>query len=152
MGFFCGFGQSDNEPEHEEALQVRADAVVDVELRRGEHDLAKRTIDYLISGNAIRSPDSTQTKWPLLSDLSSNVELPNYTQALYEARELAVQRMQAEARELEATGIVGGSLNEKSHGWGSHVTEFFAIGTAIVPTDGKRTIEPPIPVLDLNDR
>jgi len=32
--------------------------------------LAKRTIDYLISGTAIRSPDSTQTKWPLLSDLS----------------------------------------------------------------------------------
>jgi hypothetical protein len=70
-----------------------------------------------------------------------NVELPNYTQALYEAREQAMQRMQAEAQELEATGIVGVSLNEKSHGWGSHVIEFFAIGTAIVPTDGKRTIE-----------
>ena len=28
----------------------------------------------------------------------------------------------------------------------------FAIGTAIVPTDGDRTIEPPTPVLDLNDR
>jgi len=81
-----------------------------------------------------------------------DVELPNYTQALYEARELAMQRMQAEAQELEAAGIVGVSLHEKSHGWGSHVIEFFAIGTAIVPTDGKRTIEPPTPVLDLNDR
>jgi len=54
----------------EEALQVGADVVVGVELRRGEHDLAKRTIDYLISGTAIRSPGSTQTNWPLLSDLS----------------------------------------------------------------------------------
>jgi uncharacterized protein YbjQ (UPF0145 family) len=54
----------------EEALQVGADVVVGVELRRGEHDLAKRTVDYLISGTAIRSPGSTQTNWPLLSDLS----------------------------------------------------------------------------------
>jgi Putative heavy-metal-binding len=54
----------------EEALQVGADVVVGVELRRGEHDLAKRIIDYLISGTAIGSPDSTQKNWPLLSDLS----------------------------------------------------------------------------------
>ena len=54
----------------EEALQVGADVVVGVELRRGEHDLAKRTIDYLISGTAIRLPGSTKTNWPLLSDLS----------------------------------------------------------------------------------
>lgn len=54
----------------EEALQVGADVVVGVELHRGEHDLAKRTIDYLISGTAIRLPGSTQTNWPLLTDLS----------------------------------------------------------------------------------
>ena len=54
----------------EEALQVGADIVVGVELRRGEQDLAKRTIDYLISGTAIRLSGSTQTNWPLLSDLS----------------------------------------------------------------------------------
>jgi uncharacterized protein YbjQ (UPF0145 family) len=54
----------------EEALQVGADVVVGVELRRGEQDLAKRTIDYLISGTAIRLSGSTQTNWPLLSDLS----------------------------------------------------------------------------------
>jgi hypothetical protein len=54
----------------EEALQVGADVVVGGELRRGEHDLAKRTIDYLISGTAIRLPGSTKTNWPLLSDFS----------------------------------------------------------------------------------
>ena len=87
-----------------------------------------------------------------ISQTGRNVELPNYTQALYEARELAMQRMQAEAQALEAAGIVGVSLHEKSHGWGSHVIEFFAIGTAIVPTDDRPAIEPPTPVLDLNDR
>jgi uncharacterized protein YbjQ (UPF0145 family) len=81
-----------------------------------------------------------------------NVELPNFTQALYEARELAMQRMQTEAQELGAEGIVGVSLSEKSHGWGSHAIEFFALGTAIIPTETRSSIEPPIPVLDLNDR
>jgi uncharacterized protein YbjQ (UPF0145 family) len=87
-----------------------------------------------------------------LGQLGRNVELPNYTQALYDARELAMQRMQSEAQELKATGIVGVDLQEKSHGWGSHVIEFFAIGTAIVPLAGGRTITPPTPVLDFNDR
>jgi len=63
-----------------------------------------------------------------------------------------MQRMQAEAQELKAEGIVGVTLEEKSHGWGSHVIEFFALGTAIVPTDDQAQIEPPTPVLDLNDR
>jgi len=47
-----------------------------------------------------------------------NIELPNFTQALYEARELAMTRMQDEANELGATGIVGVRLEEKTHMWG----------------------------------
>jgi uncharacterized protein YbjQ (UPF0145 family) len=81
-----------------------------------------------------------------------NVELSNFTQALYEARELAMNRMQTEAQELGAAGIVGVTLSEKSHGWGSHVIEFFALGTAVARTEGSAGIEPPVPVLDLNDR
>jgi uncharacterized protein YbjQ (UPF0145 family) len=80
-----------------------------------------------------------------------NVELPNVTQALYDARELAMKRMQTEAQELGAEGIVGVTLSEKSHGWGSDVIEFFALGTAIIKTDATAAIEPPVPVLDLND-
>jgi uncharacterized protein YbjQ (UPF0145 family) len=89
-----------------------------------------------------------------LGQIGQNVELPNYTQALYDARELAMQRMQTEAQELSAKGIVGVSLEEKSHGWGSHIIEFFSIGTAIVASggDGAQPIASPTPVLDLNDR
>src|ERR1700745_4261310 len=79
-----------------------------------------------------------------------NIELPNFTQALYDARELAMERMQSEAEELKAEGIVGVQLSERSHGWGSHVIEFFAVGTAIVPYGEEHTIEPPTPVLDLS--
>jgi hypothetical protein len=42
---------------------------------------------------------------------------------LYDARELAMERMQAEALEAKAEGIVGVDLHERSHGWGSHVIE-----------------------------
>jgi uncharacterized protein YbjQ (UPF0145 family) len=82
--------------------------------------------------------------------MGQNVELPNFTQALYDARELAMSRMQAEAEEVKAEGIVGVQLSEKNHGWGSHVIEFFAIGTAIVPYDEPRDIAAPTPVLDLS--
>jgi uncharacterized protein YbjQ (UPF0145 family) len=87
-----------------------------------------------------------------IGQAGKNIELPNYTQALYEARELAMERMQTEAQALSAKGIVGVDLQEKSHGWDSHVIEFFAIGTAIVATDGAQTLASPTTVLDLNDR
>ena len=68
-----------------------------------------------------------------MKQAGQNVELTNSTQALYDARELAMERMQAEAEAVHAEGIVGVQLSERSHGWGSHVIEFFAVGTAIVP-------------------
>ena len=86
-----------------------------------------------------------------MAQTGRNVELPNFTQALYDARELAMERMQTEAQALSAEGIVGVKLNETSHGWGSHTIEFFALGTAIVPREGHdEAIEPPTPVLDLS--
>jgi uncharacterized protein YbjQ (UPF0145 family) len=87
-----------------------------------------------------------------LAQTGRNVELPNFTQALYDARELAMERMQSEAQQLSAEGIVGVDLQEKSHGWGSHTIEFFAVGTAIMPSEGHDgTIEAPTPVLDLSN-
>jgi len=84
-----------------------------------------------------------------LKQVGRNVEMPNYTQALYEARELAMERMQNEADELQAGGIVGARIVERSHGWGSHVIEFFAIGTGVVPTSDEHEIEKPAMVLPL---
>jgi uncharacterized protein YbjQ (UPF0145 family) len=63
----------------------------------------------------------------------TNTEMVNFTQAIYDAREIAMERMQAEAKQLGAEGIVGVDIREGSGGWESHIIEFFAIGTAIVP-------------------
>ncbi len=69
--------------------------------------------------------------------MGTNVEMENYTQALYDARELAMERMQHEARKVQAEGVVGVNIHEQSHGWGSHVIEYYAVGTAVVsrPTE-----------------
>jgi uncharacterized protein YbjQ (UPF0145 family) len=85
-----------------------------------------------------------------MRQIGRNVEMANFTQALYDARELAMGRMQAEAEETEAGGLVGVRLNQASHGWGSHVIEFMAIATAVIPTRDDHTIEKPALVLPLN--
>lgn len=54
----------------EEALQVGADAVVGVHLHRSDHDLGSGTIEYVITGTAIRVPGAEAAAWPLLTDLS----------------------------------------------------------------------------------
>ena len=54
----------------EEALQVNADAIVGVHLHRGEHDLGEGTIEYVVTGTAVRFPGSDGASWPLVTDLS----------------------------------------------------------------------------------
>jgi uncharacterized protein YbjQ (UPF0145 family) len=86
-----------------------------------------------------------------MGSVGQNVELPNFTQALYEARELAMTRMQDEAERLDATGIVGVRLEEKSHQWGSHTIEFLSLGTAVVNTGGDVKLPAPTTVISLDN-
>ena len=85
-----------------------------------------------------------------IGNIGKNVEIEQFTQALYDARELAMSRMQAEAEALHAEGIVGVQLRQHSHTWGSHTTEFFAIGTAVRPLRDDHVIERPTMVLSLD--
>lgn len=85
-----------------------------------------------------------------LGTTGQNVELPNFTQALYEARELAMTRMQDEATQLGATGIVGVRLEEKSHQWGSHTIEFLSLGTAVLKTSDDVTLAKPTTIITLD--
>jgi uncharacterized protein YbjQ (UPF0145 family) len=66
-----------------------------------------------------------------LRQAGQNQEMPQFTQGTYEARELALSRMQAESAEARASGIVGVSVTVANHVWGAHATEFLATGTAI---------------------
>jgi uncharacterized protein YbjQ (UPF0145 family) len=85
-----------------------------------------------------------------------NAEMTNFTQALYDARELALERMQSEAQDVSAKGVVGVEIEERTYGWDSHVIEYFAIGTAIAQlegasVDGATSIPEPAFTLSLND-
>jgi len=86
-----------------------------------------------------------------MKQVGQNVEMANFTQAIYDARELAMERMQAEAFSLNAQGIIGAQINEESYAWGSHVIEFFAIGTAIIATTAEQQLAAPALTLFLND-
>lgn len=90
-----------------------------------------------------------QGMFQALRRTSQNVELENYTQAFYYARELAMGRMQHEARSLRARGVVGVNYSESSHLWDNHIIEFFASGTAVVPLEDSTKTVSPTPMLDL---
>jgi uncharacterized protein YbjQ (UPF0145 family) len=80
-----------------------------------------------------------------------NVEMTAFTQALYDARELAMARMQDEAERCQAAGIVGVRIQENHHKWGDHTVEFFAVGTAVVPLPAAPGIQSPTQVLSLDN-
>jgi uncharacterized protein YbjQ (UPF0145 family) len=63
--------------------------------------------------------------------VGQNAEMPNFTQATYDAREIAMARMQAEADRDGAEGIVGVRVQQETFIWGDHAIEFLALGTSV---------------------
>jgi uncharacterized protein YbjQ (UPF0145 family) len=80
----------------------------------------------------------------------ANGELAGPTQALYDSRELAMERMQAEAEALQAEGIVGVTVDETNHTWGPSVLEFSAVGTAVIAIRDDHEIPRPALVLPVS--
>jgi uncharacterized protein YbjQ (UPF0145 family) len=74
--------------------------------------------------------------------IGQNVEMPTFTQAVYDARELAVARMQAEAQREGAEGIVSVKIDEHTHEGDSHIIEYFAQGPPSSPP-ARTTASPP---------
>jgi uncharacterized protein YbjQ (UPF0145 family) len=66
-----------------------------------------------------------------LNQAGRNVEMPQWTQGNYQARELAMARMQAEAERDGGTGVTGVSFQIQNYAWGHHTVEFYAAGTAV---------------------
>lgn len=66
-----------------------------------------------------------------MKQMGRNVEMPQWTQGYYDARELALSRMQAEAERAQATGVTGVEWSAKEWMWGPQTLEFFTSGTAV---------------------
>ncbi|MGH2449580.1 MAG: heavy metal-binding domain-containing protein [Chloroflexota bacterium] len=88
----------------------------------------------------------------------ANMELQDFTAGLYQARNAAMHRLQAQARHLGATGVVGVEIEqthveqEAGSGGGSRtdmIFTFHALGTAIIESDAEQQIPAVSTVLTL---
>jgi hypothetical protein len=109
-------------------------------------------------------------RWGMVYTGNYNVEVTRFTQAIYTARDLAMSRMQREATQLGAEGIVGvqlkmerdldktdsefeGELREEhavpAQVWRAFRVDMFTIGTAVAPISADHRIPTPGMVLAL---
>jgi len=66
-----------------------------------------------------------------MNQATQNVELTNYTETLYEAREAAMAELQSRITQAGGTGLVDAKIIDHPVRFASHVVEFVAYGTAI---------------------
>ena len=85
----------------------------------------------LVLGSSIYHIGFQQAGW------NQNQEMGVLTQAMYHARELAMTRMEEEADQLGADGIVGVRLDIGRYEWGADLAEFIAVGTAVKHRGGE---------------
>ena len=98
------------------------------------------------------------------AQMGQNVEIAEYTQALFDARELAMERMtqdlfsdfglagahQAAGHPDAPVGVVGMKVSEAAHAGAKNVIEYTAIGTAVAPVregDPRKAARPPAPAI-----
>ncbi len=87
-----------------------------------------------------------------LSQQTQNTELPQLTQALYQAREGAMERMQRMATTLAADGVVGVTVQEGPVRHDRRFIGFRAMGTAVkLVADAHQPVTPRLAV-SLDDR
>lgn len=84
-----------------------------------------------------------------------NVERTDYTQAVYQARRLAMERLRQDAQAVRATGVVDVKVEVEKHPGAAtglffdYFCHFFAVGTAVVHS--RPTYPDILPTLDLRD-
>jgi uncharacterized protein YbjQ (UPF0145 family) len=81
-----------------------------------------------------------------MRQMGQNIELPQWTQGFYDARELAMTRLQAEGERDGAQGVVGVTAVTSEWVWGGHTLEFYVSGTSVRRTGEERGPLPPLVV------
>ena len=86
-----------------------------------------------------------------LRQSTQNVELTNFTEALYAARESAMERMQRSAGDLGGEGVVAVQVSEGPMEFARHAIRFTAWGTAVRRSERPSSLGRPRIVVSLND-
>jgi uncharacterized protein YbjQ (UPF0145 family) len=66
-----------------------------------------------------------------IGQAAQNVELENYTQTLYQAREAAMEQLQSQLAQAGGTGLVDAKIVDRPLHFANHIVEFVVYGTAI---------------------
>ena len=83
---------------------------------------------------------------------TQNIELTNFTEAIYAARETAMERMQTTALSLEGSGVVQVNIVEGPMAFASHAIGFASWGTVVrLVRDAHHRLDPQM-VVSMNDR
>ena len=92
-----------------------------------------------------------RTMGAALQQQSQNIELTNYTAAMYSAREAAMERMQKSAIGMKGSGVVEVKFTEGPMSFASHAVGFAAWGTVVrLKKEAHQSVQP-IAVVSLND-
>jgi uncharacterized protein YbjQ (UPF0145 family) len=92
-----------------------------------------------------------RTAGTAIKQKSQNVELTNYTEAMYSARESAMEKMQSSALEAGGQGVVEVKVTEGPMHFARHAIGFTAWGTAVrLMAEGHQFVQPQV-VLPLDD-
>jgi len=96
------------------------------------------------------APRRTAKQWA--SQQGQNMELPNLTNALYLARENAMEAMQRSGLDMAAEGIVNVKLREGPLGHSARIMQFVAFGTGVRLQEGTHRPVRPDMVVSLDER
>ena len=87
----------------------------------------------------------------VMKQKTQNVELANFTEAMYAARESAMERMQRSALDAGGQGVVGVKVTEGPMHFARHAVGFTAWGTAVrLVADAHQFVQPQV-ILPLDD-
>jgi uncharacterized protein YbjQ (UPF0145 family) len=92
-----------------------------------------------------------RTAGAVMRQSTQNVELTNYTEAMYAARESAMERMQRSALQAGGEGVVEVKVTEGPMSFARHAVGFTAWGTAIKLVAESHQFVTPQVVLPLDD-
>jgi len=92
-----------------------------------------------------------RTAGAAMKQTTQNIELTNYTQAMYSARESAMEKMQRSALQVGGQGVVEVKVTEGPMSFARHAVGFTAWGTAVrLMADAHQFVRPEV-VLPLDD-
>ena len=104
----------------------------------------------LVAGASfVVAPRRAARQWA--AQKGQNLELPNLTEALYLAREGAMDRMQQAGPAMKADGVINVKLREGPLGYSARVMQFVAVGTAVHLRDDEHRRINPTMVVPLDD-